>query len=103
MLDEQLAKLTGTIRGQPRWWNASCSPDQATYTSLRYGNDQDDTAVWLNGHGCHRGYTIVIVGVVVGVILRVIVRIIILVIVIIKIGIKVGILVIVVIKIGIKV
>jgi len=26
------------------WWNASCSPDQATYTSLRYGNDQDDTA-----------------------------------------------------------
>jgi hypothetical protein len=57
MLDEQLAKLTGTIRGQARWWNASCSPDQATYTSLRYGNDQDDTAVWLNGHWCHRGYT----------------------------------------------
>jgi hypothetical protein len=42
--------------------NANCSPDQATYTSLRYGNDQDDTAVWLNGHGCHRGYTIVVGG-----------------------------------------
>ena len=67
MLDEQLAKLTGTIRGQPRWWNASCSPDQATYASLRYGNDQDDTAVWLNGYGCHRGYTIVVV---VGVVIR---------------------------------